>query len=104
MLWNFFFGRLPKNYFSHGTSTRYVLRSPDGTVQEYVTGATDASLPNNLPVGTRLEKRKWELSYLENGNRTSDFPLYAYSAMFGIAGGLLLWSGLLWYREYRRKK
>src|SRR5258708_37534819 len=95
---------IPKSYFSHGTSTRYVLRSSDGRVHEYITGATDASLPNDLPVGTRLEKRKWELSFLENGNRTSDFPLYFYSAMFAIAGGLLFWSGLLLYREHRQKK
>jgi hypothetical protein len=73
--------------------TIYVLRGPDGSDQEYVAGATDASLSRDMPIGTIIKKRKWELSYEKNGVLV-DFPTYAYSAIFGIAFACLFWAGL----------
>jgi hypothetical protein len=72
----------------------YILRGSNGDNHQYVAGATDASLSRDMPVGTTIEKRKWEFSYLRNGVRVNDFPIYAYSAMFGIAFVCLLWAGL----------
>lgn len=74
--------------------TIYVLRSPEGIDQEYIAGATDASLSRDIPVGTTIKKREWELSYEKNGVRITDFPTYAYSAMLGVAFACLFWAGL----------
>jgi hypothetical protein len=37
-------------------ATEYTLRGPDGRESLYVAGATDASLPRSMPVGTSLKK------------------------------------------------
>jgi len=36
-------------------ATYYVLRGPDGQDHSYVAGATDADLPRNMPVGTKIK-------------------------------------------------
>lgn len=89
---------IPRQWYSHGTSTIYVVRGPDGIDHQYVAGATDASLPRNIPVGAYLTKHQWELSYLLNGKRIDDFPRVFYSVTSGIALACLLWGGLLWMR------
>ena len=73
-------------------STEYTLRGPDGGQRIYVAGATDASLPRSLPVGTYLRKKKWRLSYTENGEIVNDFPISFYVLTLGIAIGCLGWS------------
>jgi len=75
--------------------TRYVLRAPDGHETNYVAGSSDASLPQSMPVGTTISKRKWHLDYERDGEHVSDFPaaLYALTLGAGLAG--LVWSILL---------
>ncbi len=73
-------------------STEYTLRGPDGGQQVYVAGPTDASLPRSLPLGTYLRKKKWSLSYTENGRIVNDFPILFYILTLGMAIGCLGWS------------
>jgi hypothetical protein len=83
--------------------TDYVLRGSDGREYSYVAGATDASLPRSLPVGTHLTKRKWRLDYVQNGQTIDDFPITMYAIVFGIGLLCLRWSFSLW-RDLRRSK
>jgi hypothetical protein len=76
-------------------ATEYVIRGPMGQEQRYVAGATDGSLERSIPVGARIHKEWGELGYEVNGKRVG-FPVYAYSALFGLAFGCLLWAWLLW--------
>lgn len=73
-------------------ATEYTLRGPDGVQRVYVAGATDASLPRSLPVGTYLCKKKWSLNYTKNGNAVNDFPIFFYVLTLGTAIGCLGWS------------
>jgi|SRR5271155_3095329 hypothetical protein len=85
---------LPRNWYTHGTGTAYVVRADDGTDQSYVAGATDGSLPRSLPLGAHVTKRKWELSYLLNGKRVEDFPVMFYAVVLAGALVCLVWSAL----------
>jgi hypothetical protein len=78
-------------------ATRYMIRGVDGREQIYTTGATDATLPRSMPVGTQLRKEQRELSFMRNGERVNDFPLAFYSTVFGIALGCVVWSFLQWH-------
>jgi hypothetical protein len=80
-------------------ATEYTLRGPDGQNQKYIAGATDASLPRSMPVGTYLKKRRWHLSYERNNQHVDDFPLFFYQLVLGIALGCLVWSGILWHGQ-----
>jgi len=91
---------IPRSWATHGTGTAYVVRGADGTDHRYVSGATDASLPDDIPIGADLEKHGWQLSYSLNGVRVDDFPRYFYSAMCGIALACLLWAALQWVRRH----
>jgi hypothetical protein len=73
----------------HGTE--YTLRTTDGSNVLYVAGATDATLPRYIPVGTYIKKRRWRLSYERNGHEIDDFalPFYAAFLSFGVAS--LIW-------------
>ncbi len=84
-------------------ATQYILRADDGRETSYVAGATDASLPRSLPVGTRLTKQKWRLDYEKNGQNINDFPIGFYAIVGGIGLASLLWSFLIW-RDRRRSK
>jgi hypothetical protein len=66
---------IPRNWSTHGTGTVYTVRADNGTMQRYVAGATDGSLPRDIPLGARIAKRKWELSYTLNGTRVLNFPI-----------------------------
>lgn len=87
---------MPRRWYIHGSGTIYVLRGTDGAEHQYVSGATDASLRNDMPVGTHLTKHKWELSYFRDDIRVDDFPLVFYVAMLSIAIACLFWAGLQW--------
>ena len=91
---------IPPSWASHGTGTAYVVRGADGGNHDYVTGATDASLPGNIPIGTGIEKHKWALSYSLNGVRIDDFPTYFYSAWCGVALACVLWAVLQVVRRH----
>jgi len=73
-------------------ATEYTLRGPDGRESVYVAGATDASLPRSMPVGTTLKKQRWHLAYEKNGQRVDDFGVSFYGMMLGIAVACLAWS------------
>jgi hypothetical protein len=73
----------------HGTD--YTLRSPSGGNVHYIAGATDASLPRNLPVGTYIKKQRWHLSYEQNGREIDDFSVSFYVAILSMAVGWVAW-------------
>jgi hypothetical protein len=77
----------------HGTE--YMLRTPEGDTGRYVAGATDASLPRNIPVGSYIKKRRWQLSYEQDNHRIDDFSIPFYGAMLSAAVGILVWVAAL---------
>jgi hypothetical protein len=77
-------------------ATYYVLHGADGVNREYVSGATDSSLPRRLSVGTYIKKDKYKLSWQKNQNTIIDFPLYFYMAVYGVALALAYWSYSQW--------
>ena len=80
-------------------ATEYTLRGPDGRETIYVAGATDASLPRSMPVGTNLKKERWHLDYEKNGERVEDFGVFFYGSIIGIALACVVWSFILWRRQ-----
>ncbi len=77
-------------------AAEYTLQGADGKSSAYIAGPTDASLPRDMPVGTTLQKTRWQLGYERDGKPANDFPIAFYSAAFGIALGFILWSFLQW--------
>ena len=73
----------------HGTE--YVVRSPDSRNIIYIAGATDASLPRNIPVGAYIKKQRWHLSYERDGQKIDDFSILFYAAILSAAVGSLVW-------------
>lgn len=69
--------------YNNRCATEYVVESADHAHVVYVAGPTDASLRRRLPVGTRIRKDKWSLTYFVNGKKVDDFPTRFY-------GGLML--------------
>jgi len=59
-------------------STKYGIRASDGLVHDYVSGPNDGSLPTDMPVGTRIKKRRWSL-YYERDEKSYSFPYGFYS-------------------------
>ena len=53
-----------------------------------------------MPVGTYIQKRKYDLCYERNGLRVCDFSLTFYSIVFFV-GIILLWQAL---RVWRKQK
>lgn len=92
--------QIPRTWSKHGTGMTYVVRGADGVDRPYVAGGTDASLPRDIPIGTYLQKRKWELSYFRNGSRIDDFPRLFYSGLGGIALACLLGATLQLVRRH----
>jgi hypothetical protein len=77
----------------HGTE--YVLRTREGDTGRYVAGATDASLPRNIPVGSYITKQRWQLSYEQDNHRIDNFSIPFYGAMLSVAVGILVWAAAL---------
>jgi hypothetical protein len=77
-------------------ATTYAILTANGSQHQYVAGATDQSLPRRLPEGTRISKRKYDLSWEQNGQRINDFPLYFYLGACGIGGMLAYWAFFQW--------
>jgi hypothetical protein len=82
--------------------TEYVVRSSDGQDHAYVAGATDASLPRSMPVGTQIKKERGSLYYERNGEWFS-FPFTFYTIVltgafccfvYALAGTLSLWRSM----------
>jgi len=57
----------------------------------YSAGPTDQSLLRYLPVGTTIEKHKWQFTYLVNGAEVNDFPIWFYCGIFGLGVGAFSW-------------
>jgi hypothetical protein len=79
--------------------TKYVVRRPDGREATFVAGSSDASLPQSMPVGTTIRKRKWRVDYERDGQNVSDFPTALYVLTLGAAVAGLVWSIRLWRRQ-----
>jgi hypothetical protein len=76
--------------------TIYLIRGSDGREHEHVAGPTDKSLPRRLPEGTYLKKKKYELSYIKNGEVMNDFPLFFYLTACGLGVLIGWWSYSQW--------
>jgi len=48
-------------------SSTYVLVKDGGVFETFVAEPAEYSLPKRLPVGTRVDKKKWRLTYSING-------------------------------------
>jgi len=77
-------------------ATVYIIRGPDGRDSEYVAGASDRFLPRRLPEGTYLKKKKYELSFIKNGEVINDFPLTFYLTACGLGVLVGWWSYSQW--------
>lgn len=77
-------------------TTYYTLQNIDGATQTLIAGATDASLPRDLPKGTVIEKKKWQIGYSLDSVYRTGFPLGSYvggvlGAVVLVAYGFRLW-------------
>ena len=72
-------------------ATEYVVEADSGVKQTYIAGPTDQSLKRYLPVGTTLQKRKWELAYRIDGKEVKDFPIGFYCGCLVMSIGCLTW-------------
>lgn len=73
-------------------ASEYTIRESDGNERIYEVGATDASLPRGLPVGTDVKKLRWQVSYEENGQRVDGIGLLAfYVTVLSLGLGLVVW-------------
>lgn len=66
----------------------YLLRSvSDESQLTYSAGPTNQSLSRDLPIGAKLKKNKWKLSYEVDEKVVDDFPITFYLGLLAI--GLL---------------
>ncbi len=79
----------------------YTIIDSDGKPNTYVTGPTDASLPHDLPVGAKISKQKWHLSYVVDGRTLNTFPITFYGVLTGIGLSLLAFSATLAIQQHR---
>jgi hypothetical protein len=75
-------------------ATQYTVRGPHGDEQVFWAGATDASLPRSMPVGTRIQKRRWHVEYERNGARVGFPEIYFYGAISACGFGMAVWGML----------
>ena len=80
-------------------TTEYTILGSDGREFHYTAGPTDASLPRSMPVGTKLNKRRWKLGYEQDGTWVNDFGVTFYVIVLAIAFTSLAWSVVLWRRQ-----
>lgn len=76
-------------------SCTYIIKRGDGedTIQ-YVAVGLDYSLALDLPVGTKIEKKKWEITYKLNGEIVEDFNV-RHHIIIGCIGFFLVIAGLI---------
>lgn len=81
-------------------STVYLTQNSTSSTSKYIAGSTDASLQRYLPIGTKIEKLKWQLNYKINEKVVNDFPI-------GFYGGVLTFCitalGFGIYKEFKSK-
>jgi hypothetical protein len=83
-------------------ATVYTMRTPSGRSFSLESGATDASLSRDLPVGSRVTKRKWDLAYTVDGRTVSDFSTTFYGIVFAI-GASFVWLSIALIIQRRRQ-
>jgi hypothetical protein len=89
----------PPNKYTHGPTTRYTLKTGDGTIREYTATHAEPSLPRTIPVGVSVTKRKGEMFYSLNGRRIDDFPLRTYVIVLGVGIAFMIGAGILLVRD-----
>jgi hypothetical protein len=72
-------------------ATQYIVEAPGQLRQTYIAGPTDKALPRRLPVGTVINKDKWQLSYSINGREVNDFPVVFYSTILMLGLMCAVW-------------
>ncbi len=77
-------------------TTDYTIRGADGREFHYTAGPTDASLARSMPVGTVLNKQRWNLGYERDGAWVNDFGVTFYVVMLVIGFALLVASIVIW--------
>ena len=90
-----------KNYGMSGIhkSTTYVVEGIDGGKKvKYVAGCNSTDLDSDIPVGARISKKKWELSYMINEGEMDDNPKNTYSIM-SFVGVMLIVTGVIKFRR-----
>jgi hypothetical protein len=80
-------------------ATQYIVEAPDRSRHTYIAGPTDKALPRRLPVGTVINKDKWQLFYSINGREVNDFPVVFYSTILMLGLMCAVWG----YTILRRK-
>lgn len=81
--------------------THYKLQGEPST---YTAGATDASLPRSLAVGTVIHKQRWCVDYELNGKTANTFPTSIYAMISAGAIWLAVWSFIEWRKCARPSK
>jgi hypothetical protein len=80
--------------------SEYTIKASDGSIKTYVAGPTDASLPRSLPVGTRLKKVPWQLSYEQDGQPVDERSmLFFYVPVLSLASGCVIWGTQRLFRD-----
>jgi hypothetical protein len=86
--------------YNNRCSSVYLVENSRGTRTEYIAGPTDHSLKRSLPVGTSIDKQRWSLSYVVDGQRIDNFPRYFYFGIGFLSLCFLYWAFSL-YRVVR---
>lgn len=83
-------------------ATRYVIRGSDGQERIFTTDPSDGGT-HGFPIGTRLRKQRWDLSYEENGQPVNDFPLAWYGLWlivdFAVVAGCVILAIMIRIRD-----
>jgi hypothetical protein len=79
-------------------ATYYSIKTPSGLTETIISGATDASLPRDISIGTFVEKAKWHIGYSLDHVYTLGFPVYFYGGLILIASFLLLQAAIGYFR------
>lgn len=82
--------------------TYYTIQGSDGKQHSFLAGPAHGSLPREMPVGTAIQKRKFELSYTRNGQKVHDFPLAFHLLWFGVSA-VAAWMAFVWWRSDRNE-
>ena len=83
-------------------ATEYTVQGDDGNKTIFWAGPTDGSLSRSMPVGTRIQKKRWHFNYEQDGNRVG-FPYAFYAFFLALALGLVV-TGLLLLNTQRKLK
>ncbi len=91
----------PAHYRCVRTYTLISLTS--GALFTYAAGPNDESLPQSIPNGAHIIKKKGKLSYTINGRTSLGFPLWFYSGLITVGGWCFLGgiiAGCRWFSSF----